>query len=254
MHETQTQRPRSEAARTDRGACLSVRRTSALQPVRVPSSARLESLFSTKGITRLGDLDGCPWRNCITRELRSENITELVLLKRVAAERLCCARDCLAPAVSPVFAQADETIADLTARERKSCCCDGRGQRRRAWTLQEGWRQVSPHAGTRAADHGVDFALRSQAGGRGWLRSCEPSLPPARRRLPAHASTFVTVGAGRQSARALPLPVYVHLLGELHPKSPPGRRQDTAQISARTAGVALRALRNILQEGECDCR
>ena len=125
-----------------RGACLSVpSNVSHFNPFEFPSSARLESLFRRKGITRLGDLDGVPLEelhnlgNCGVR-----TITELIhLLKRVAAGDYAVPEDCLAPAsLAGLLRKLDETIADLTAREREILLLrTGGAKDGRAWTLRK---------------------------------------------------------------------------------------------------------------------
>ena len=241
-----------------RGACLSVpSNVSHFNPFEFPSSARLESLFRRKGITRLGDLDGVPLEelhnlgNCGVR-----TITELVhLLKRVAAGDYAVPEDCLAPAsLAGLLRKLDETIADLTAREREILLLrTGGAKDGRAWTLRkvgdkfhltrERVRQIMelilPYV-RKAGGPGLVAQLRAIAS------ACAQRVCPL---TPQLLSQWLP--AGKAPGR-FPLPVYVHLLGELHPEIPAWPAGQEYRTDPRPAQqeVALRALRNILQEGE----
>ena len=254
-------KPKSSALKRPeqaRGACLSVpSHVSHFNPFEFPSSARLEGLFRRKGITRLGDLDGVPLEelrnlgNCGVR-----TIAELVhLLKRIAAGDYAVPEDGLAPAsLAGLVRKLDDTIVDLPAREREILLLRTGGSKDgRPWTLRkvgdkfhltrERVRQIME----------LILPLIRKAGGPGLVAQLRAIASACSQRVcpltPQLLSQWLPTG---KAPGRLPLPVYVQLLGELQreiPAWPAGQEYRTDPRPAQQE-VALRALRNILQEGE----
>jgi hypothetical protein len=226
-------------------------------PFEFPASARLEGLFRRKGFTRLGDLDGVAledlrnFGNCGPR-----TIAELVhLLERVVAGDYTVPEDCLSPAnVAGMLRQLDATIADLPARERDILLLRvGATKDGRFWTLRkvgdkfhltrERVRQIMelilPYV-RKAGGPGLAAQLRAMAA------ICVEKVCPLTPQLLAE-----WLPAGKAPGR-YPLPVYVHLLGELHPEVPawPAGQEHRTDPRPGQQEVAVKALRNILQQGE----
>lgn len=226
-------------------------------PFEFPSSARLEGLFRRKGFTRLGDLHGVAledlrnFGNCGPR-----TIAELVhLLERVVAGDYIVPEDCLSPAnVVGMLRQLDVTIADLPARERDILLLRvGATKDGRFWTLRkvgnkfhltrERVRQIMelilPYV-RKAGGPGLAAQLRAIAA------ICVEKVCPLTPQLLAE-----WLPAGKAPGR-YPLPVYVHLLGELHPEVPawPAGQEHRTDPRPGQQEVAVKALRNVLQQGE----
>lgn len=241
-----------------RGARLSVpERVSHLSPFEFPSSARLEGLFRRKGITRLGQLQGVPleelrnFGNCGPR-----TIAELVhLLERIVAGDYTIPENPLAPeSLALLLKKLDETISDLPAREREILLLRiGLTKTGRSWTLRkvgdkfdltrERVRQIMelilPHI-RKSGGPGLAIQLRAIAS------VCVTKVCPL---TPGLLSKWLQ---GAKSAGQHPLPVYVRLLGELHPEIPawPAGQEYRTDPRPGQQEVAMRALRHILQQGE----
>jgi hypothetical protein len=230
---------------------------SQFNPFEFPSSARLEGLFRRKGITRLGELHGVS-----LQELRNfgncgpRTIAELVdLIKKVSAGKYSVPENPLAPAsVAGLLHNVDETIVDLPDREREVLLLRvGATKDGRFWTLRkvgnkfhltrERVRQIMelilPHV-RKAGGPGLAAQLRAIAA------RCKDKVCPLTPQLLAQ-----WLPAGKPPAR-YPLPVYVHLLGELNPEIPAWPRGQEHRTDPRPGQqeVAVKALRNILHQGE----
>ena len=240
------------------GVCISIpANVSHFNPLEFPSSARLEGLFRRKGIARLGDLHGVAleelrnFGNCGPR-----TIAELVhLLHRIGAGDYAVPEDSLSPAnVADMLRKLDETIADLPGREREILLLRvGATKDGRFWTLRkvgnkfrltrERVRQIMelilPHV-RKAGGPGLAAQLRAIAA------TCTEKVCPLTPQLLAQ-----WLPAGKAPGR-YPLPVYVHLLGELHPEIPawPSGQEHRTDPRPGQQEVAVKALRNILQQGE----
>jgi hypothetical protein len=226
-------------------------------PFEFPSSARLEGLFRRKGYTCLGDLHGVAladlrnFGNCGPR-----TIAELEdLIKQVTAGQYTVPEDCLSPAnVAIMLRQLDETIAGLDAREREILLLRvGATKDGRFWTLRkvgnkfhltrERVRQIMelilPFV-RKAGGPGLAAQLRAIAD------TCIDKVCPLTPQLLAE-----WLPPGKAPGR-YPLPVYVHLLGELHPEIPawPAGQEHRTDPRPGQQEVAVKALRNILQQGE----
>jgi hypothetical protein len=240
------------------GDCIAVPASvSHFNPFEFPSSARLEGLFRRKHIKCLGDLDGVP-----LQELRNfgncgpRTIAELVdLVKQVTLGKYIVPEDCLSPAnIADLLRKLDETITNLPARERDILLLRvGATKDGRFWTLRkvgnkfhltrERVRQIMelilPHV-RKAGGPGLAAQLRAIAA------ICTEKVCPLTPQLLAQ-----WLPAGKAPGKS-PLPVYVHLLGELHPEIPawPASQEHRTDPRPGQQEVAVKALRNILQQGE----
>jgi len=226
-------------------------------PFEFPSSARLEGLFRRKHLMRLGDLDGVH-----LQELRNfgncgpRTIAELVdLIKQVTAGKYIVPEDGLSPAnIADLLRKLDETIANLPTRERDILLLRvGATKDGRFWTLRkvgnkfhltrERVRQIMelilPHV-RKAGGPGLAAQLRAIAA------ICTENVCPLTPQLLAQ-----WLPAGKLPGKH-PLPVYVHLLGELHPEIPawPAGQEHRTDPRPGQQEVAVKALRNVLQQGE----
>lgn len=241
-----------------RGAHVSIpEHVSHLNPFEFPSSARLEGLFRRKGITRLGQLNGVPleelrkFGNCGPR-----TISELVhLLERIAAGDYPVPDDPLSPEnFALLLKKLDETIAELPAREREILLLRiGVTKNGRSWTLRkvgdkfhltrERVRQIMelilPYI-RKSGGPGLAAQLRAMAA------ACVDKVCPL---TPQLLSKWLQAA---KSPGRYPLPVYVRLLGELHPDVPawPAGQEYRTDPRPGQQEVAMRALRRILQQGE----
>jgi hypothetical protein len=241
-----------------RGDCLSVPASvSHLNPFEFPSSARLEGLFRRKGVTRLGDLHGVAledlrnFGNCGPR-----TIAELVdLIQQIGAGKYAIPEDCLAPAsIADMLHQLDETIGDLEPREQEILLLRlGGAKSGRAWTLKKVGNKYHLTRERVRQIMELILPLVRKAGGPGLaaqLRAiaatCAEKVCPL---TPQLLSQWLQ--AAKLSGR-FPLPVYVRLLGELHPEIPawPAGQEHRTDPRPGLQEVAMKTLRNILQQGE----
>ena len=256
-----TIKPESTALRTtgpDLSTLISIPASvSHFNPFEFPSSARLEGLFRRKGFKRLGDLNGVSleelrnFGNCGPR-----TISELVhLIERIIAGDYTVPNDGLSPAnLADMIRKLDETIADLPAREREILLLRvGATKDGRFWTLRkvgnkfrltrERVRQIMelilPYV---RKDGGPGLAAQLRA----IANQCNDKVCPL---TPDVLAQWLPPGKppGRH-----PLPVYVHLLGELNPEIPawPAGQEHRTDPRPGQQEVAMKALRNILQQGE----
>jgi hypothetical protein len=226
-------------------------------PFEFPSSARLEGLFRRKGIKQLRELDGVA-----LQELRNfgncgpRTIAELVdLVKRVSAGKYAVPEDPLSPAnVATLLRKLDEIITDLPEREKEILLLRvGATKDGHFWTLRrvgnkfhltrERVRQIMelilPHV-RKAGGPGLAAQLRAMSA------TCRDRVCPL---TPQLLEQWLPPG---KPPGHYPLPVYVHLLGELNqdiPAWPAGQEHRTDPRPGQQE-VAVKALRNILQQGE----
>jgi hypothetical protein len=226
-------------------------------PFEFPSSARLEGLFRRKGINQLGELDGVALQdlrefgNCGPR-----TIAELVhLVARISAGDYSVPEDCLSPSsMAALLRKLDETIVDLPTREREILLLRvGATKDGRFWTLRRVGNKF--HLTRERVRQIMELVLPlvRKAGGPGLaaqLRAitdtCVDKVCPLTPQLLAQ-----WLPPGKPPGR-YPLPVYVHLLGELNPAIPawPAGQEHRTDPRPGQQEIAVKVLRNILQQGE----
>jgi hypothetical protein len=227
-----------------------------LNPLDFPASVRLEGVFRRRGIKRLGQLDGVALNdlrrmgNCGHR-----TVAELVeLLRRVAAGEFSVPAEPLAPAsLAAALRRLDEGISRLAGREREIFMLRmGAGKKNRMWTLEEAGQKFGlTRERVRQIMELILPALR-KAGGPGLaVQMREIAAVCEKAVCPLTSELFSQWLAGAGKSRRFPIPVYVRLLGELHPGIPAWPEGQEFRTDPRPGQqeTAMKVLRGILQRG-----
>jgi hypothetical protein len=213
-------------------------------------------MFRRKGVKRLGQLDGV-----VLSDLRQlgncgpRTISELVhLIRRVAAGEFMVPAEPLGPAsLATMLRRFDESIAALTAREREILLLRlGAGKGQRLWTLEEAGRKFGLTRERVRQIMELILPLIRKAGGPGLALQLRELATACQRAIcPLTPQLFSLWLAGTSGPRRFPLPVYVRLLGELHPDIPAWPEGQEYRTDPRPGRLeaAMKVLRGILQQG-----